>query len=582
MREITTWIRGTRAIASILLLSVATCASGQTLYQHWPLDDGDGGIARNLVDDGFEGFIYDWDLDGLGDDGTVWVNDADRGTVIGLNGQTQWVEAGFIPEMTLENDFTWAFWGKLPPEQASPNNDIVLGSRWGENGSDTSPREFIKFTPNRFEYHMNGGFGDDLAYADSNLPLDVWTYNTVVKDGDKLSYFRDGVLRNETTISGGQTIDEPLPIGFGGDPITGAEGWRGFLSDVQMYTSALTPEQITVAQSGEIVADADLFVRYPLDDGGDSDVIIGTGPGAVDDGALLSSIDAGLGPDGNVWVEDEDRGTVLSFGGAYVEAVQEAPIMDLENDFTWTFWSKSDGSQAQTSGSIIIGNRNDFSGADTGEFIKFTNNQIEFRADGSADSNLEWGKAGPDDNRIPNDNNWYHHVVVKDGDKMTYFRNGEPRNEVTLGLAQQSAGELPFAMGGQAAPDSPGGETPMVFLSDVRLYTDALSPTQVAELAGVEIAACNPDTGGDIDGNGKVEFADFLVLSANFGQAATSAEGHTEGDLDCNGTVEFADFLVMSASFGQDVAAASVPEPSSAVLLLTCGLFGGLVRRRRA
>ena len=581
MRETWKSVRGTHLLVSIFLLGLVTNAMGQTLYQHWPLDDGDGGVARNLVDDGFEGFIFDWDFDGLGEDGTVWANDPERGTVLALNGQTQWVEAGFIPVMTLENDFTWAFWAKLPPEQASPNNDIVAGSRWGENGSDTSPREFIKFTPNRFEYHMNGGFGDDLAYADSNLPLDTWVYNSIVKDGDKLSYYRDGVLRNDTTISGGQTIDEPLPIGFGADPATGAEAWRGFLSDVQMYTSALTPAQIAVAQTGELVADAELFVHYPLDDGGDSDVIMGTGPAAVDGGALIDNIDAGLGPDGNVWVEDDERGTVLSFAGTFVEAVQEAPIMDLENDFTWTFWSKSDGSEAQTSGNVIIGNRNDFSGANTGEFIKFTNNRIEFRADGSGDADLEWGKAGPDDNRMPNDNNWYHHTVVKDGDKMTYFRNGESRNEVSLGLAQQSTEELPFALGGQAAVDQPGRETAITFLSDVRLYTDALTPAQVAELAGVEIASCNPDTNGDIDGNGKVEFADFLVMSANFGQDTTSDEGHTQGDLDCNGKVEFADFLVLSSNFGQDVAAASVPEPSSAALLLICGLFGGAIRRRR-
>ena len=72
----------------------------------------------------------------------------------------------------VENDHTWAFWSRLPPGQASPSNDIVVGSRYGTNGADTSPREFIKFTPNRFEYHMNGGFGDDLDYANSNLPAD--------------------------------------------------------------------------------------------------------------------------------------------------------------------------------------------------------------------------------------------------------------------------------------------------------------------------------------------------------------------------------------------------------------------------
>lgn len=50
---------------------------------------------------------------------------------------------------------------------------------------------------------------------------------------------------------------------------------------------------------------------------------------------------------------------------------------------------------------------------------------------------------------------------------------------------------------------------------------------------------------GDIDGNGTVEFADFLILSVNFG---TDAEA---GDLNDDGKVDFADFLLLSDNFGE-------------------------------
>ena len=90
---------------------------------------------------------------------------------------------------------------------------------------------------------------------------------------------------------------------------------------------------------------------------------------------------------------------------------------------------------------------------------------------------------------------------------------------------------------------------------------------------------CNPDSGGDADGNGRVEVADFLTLSANFGQDVAD---HTSGDFDCNGRVEISDFLVLSRNFGQAVGAdvSSVPEPTASDMVLPC-LLSLLVLRNR-
>lgn len=54
---------------------------------------------------------------------------------------------------------------------------------------------------------------------------------------------------------------------------------------------------------------------------------------------------------------------------------------------------------------------------------------------------------------------------------------------------------------------------------------------------------------GDTNLDGKVNFADFLVLSANFGKQTSK---WSEGDFDANGQVNFADFLALSANFGFD------------------------------
>ncbi len=87
---------------------------------------------------------------------------------------------------------------------------------------------------------------------------------------------------------------------------------------------------------------------------------------------------------------------------------------------------------------------------------------------------------------------------------------------------------------------------------------------------------CDPNTMGDIDSSGDVAFADFLVLSANFGQAVAD---HTAGDIDCSGDVAFSDFLILSSNFGQTVGAtASVPEPGCNWLLFVLVVFPMLRR----
>ena len=52
----------------------------------------------------------------------------------------------------------------------------------------------------------------------------------------------------------------------------------------------------------------------------------------------------------------------------------------------------------------------------------------------------------------------------------------------------------------------------------------------------------------DANGDCFVDFADFLILSSNFGQSGKSL---VDGDFDGSGTVDFADFLILSSNFGE-------------------------------
>ena len=84
----------------------------------------------------------------------------------------------------------------------------------------------------------------------------------------------------------------------------------------------------------------------------------------------------------------------------------------------------------------------------------------------------------------------------------------------------------------------------------------------------------------DVDNSGDIGFADFLILSGNFGRMV---ERGTDGDIDHDGTVAFSDFLILSREFGNVLptpAATSVPEADgSGKLLIAIGCY--VLRRRQ-
>jgi hypothetical protein len=60
---------------------------------HWPLDDGAGDVAVDLSGGGNDGVINNPN-GGLGPDGSVWVDDPERGTVISFDGTAA---GAFVP-----------------------------------------------------------------------------------------------------------------------------------------------------------------------------------------------------------------------------------------------------------------------------------------------------------------------------------------------------------------------------------------------------------------------------------------------------------------------------------------------------
>ncbi len=86
---------------------------------------------------------------------------------------------------------------------------------------------------------------------------------------------------------------------------------------------------------------------------------------------------------------------------------------------------------------------------------------------------------------------------------------------------------------------------------------------------------------GDVNGDGAVNFVDFIVMQGSFGGAGT----WTTGDFNNDNEVNFVDFILFQASFGKTyftsnltTGLVAVPEPGSVVVV---GLAAPLILRRR-
>ena len=58
---------------------------------------------------------------------------------------------------------------------------------------------------------------------------------------------------------------------------------------------------------------------------------------------------------------------------------------------------------------------------------------------------------------------------------------------------------------------------------------------------------------GDLNGDGVVDFTDFLAFARNYGKVGEIGAGcgSLAGDFDCNNKVDFTDFLRFAANYGK-------------------------------
>jgi hypothetical protein len=337
-------------VASVMVGPLAY-AGDPTLIAWWKLNDGSGTVALDSSGNGNNGTIMN-PAQGLGAGGSVWVNDPERGMVISFNGADgsgAYVDTDvIIPAQTLQNAFTWIFWAKQPAAQAT-NNDTILGNRYG---GVSSPLQFVKFTPTRFEnYNDDGSYLNGINYT--SIPSDVWVHHALVKDGASLTYYRNGVALLTNTATKTMAAN---PFYMGADGFSGAqENWQGYLSDVRLYERALTESEVKRVMGGAGPNSELAGEPTPENEATDvpRDVVLGWTAGefaathnvylgtAFEDvnGATVADSRGVLASEGQADAAFDPEG-LLEFGQTYywrVDEVNAAPDNTVFKGETWSF-----------------------------------------------------------------------------------------------------------------------------------------------------------------------------------------------------------------------------------------------------
>lgn len=199
-------------------------------------------------------------------------------------------------------------------------------------------------------------------------------------------------------------------------------------------------------------ANPGLVAYWPLDDGPTGATV--TGADDVIDDPDHPATDATVEGEGDTWVEDADRGIVLS---TTATGNLLAGTQGIRGDFTWSLWIKTD----ELSHHVVMGNR-----GGSNPWNKLTTVGLN-----------SWATVAPPESDFGvADGDWHHMVVRRAGDSVAVYIDGSPVGKPVKVDSEQNA---PLHIGG----DKIFGERVTALLSDVAVWDVALTDDRIAALA---------------------------------------------------------------------------------------------------
>jgi hypothetical protein len=210
------------------------------LVAHWKFDDGSGNIAADSSGNGHNGTL-------VGD--TSWVDGID-GAALAFDGDGDYVDIGKSPDFDIENQITVSAWIKVNAFDRNWQAIVAKGDRaW---------RLQRNVGEGTLEFACSGlvvpGTDWGQIFGSTNVNDGHWHHVAGVYDEEKIYLYIDGSLDASAEAPGKIRVNDQ-PVYIGENSQTPNRFWNGLIDDVRIYSSALSPAEISeIAQNALLLS----------------------------------------------------------------------------------------------------------------------------------------------------------------------------------------------------------------------------------------------------------------------------------------------------------------------------------------
>lgn len=306
------------------------------------------------------------------------------------------------------------------------------------------------------------GSTGSISSGPGTVPAGTWVHAAATYGSGSVTLYVNGSAVGAGMLAAPITTDTtPIIVGTGDNPVVGSDSFPGAIDEVQIYNRALSSSEIaTLVGTGG----GDLVGKWSLDE--NSGAIAGDSSGNGNAGTLVS----GAQP---TWVALAKSGPGLQFNGSqYVSVATSNSLNTVTGSLTLAAWTNRTGSVA---GWQHVLNRSIGQGPFEHYALGFLNDRLAFLNSGSNPITMQ----SPN---VLSAGAWHHVAVTWDGININLYEDGV---NVALagwvGAPQPDTG--PLTIGADLASGSPE-EFFTGQLDEIYLYKRALSPAEIATLAG--------------------------------------------------------------------------------------------------